>query len=67
MGLRVAGDPHWGYRLSPEALRDALAIDRLDTPNPAPPPRKKRGATPLVDHPQIRFESPAAAAFWTTP
>ena len=30
MGLRLRGDPHWGYRLSPEALRDALAIDRID-------------------------------------
>ncbi len=30
MGVRLTGDPEWGYRLSREALTAVLALERAD-------------------------------------
>ena len=73
MGLRLAGDPSWGYRLSPAELVSVLALERVEAAERAAPAQPGHAGVPVrpsaafLSHPNVAPCSPAAARFWSTP
>ena len=72
MGLRLAGDPDWGYRLSRASLVSVLALERVEGEerNARNGPQRGRPAVAaskpvsLLSLPQVQCASPEAARFW---
>jgi hypothetical protein len=76
LGIRIAHDPSWAYRVPREDVVRAMAIERADIldaedrgkvapPGSVPVPPRKAGT--FLALPQVATLTPEAARFWGAP
>ena len=72
LGIRVAHDPSWAYRVPREDVIRAMALDRADELDAedrgkVAPVVPKRKAGTFLALPQVAAMTPEAARFWGSP